>query len=471
MASTHRKDFSRLTYVRKLCRWTARREHVKALDCIAAVAAQQPGSKAPRGNGMAQIGRLAVFAMLALMSAPIQWGLASEANAPIAVAARLSQDENEATLVFDLSRSVEATASVLASPDRIVVETPQVNFQLDPSVGRVSALPNGFIVKSFRFGLLAPGRSRIVIDLARSACPAPVFAKPIVEGEPAARLTIELKPCDPSAFAMLARSSAVATASGGLAASPAQPIIVLDPGHGGVDGGARGLSGIQEKTLVLSFCAELKRQLDATKRYAIVMTRNGDQYVDLDDRVVMARKANASLFISVHADTLSEDKTVSGSTVYTVADHASDAEAARIAARENAAGRAPGPSGRLENPDVADILFDLKRRETRTYAHIFSRGLVDNLRGAGKLNHNPERSAGFVVLKAPEFPSVLVELGYLSNPQDVEALTSQEWRRKAAAAMVKTIDAFFAGAGKPDSSPAESGVASSAAPTSAPSAH
>ena len=117
---------------------------------------------------------------------------------------------------------------------------------------------------------------------------------------------------------------------------------------------------------------------------------------------------------------------------------------------------------------MADILFDLKRRETRTYAHIFSRGLVDNLRAAAKLNHNPERSAGFVVLKAPEFPSVLVELGYLSNPQDVQSLASPEWRGKAAAAMVKAIDAFFAGDGKPDSPPAESGVASSAAPASAP---
>jgi N-acetylmuramoyl-L-alanine amidase len=420
---------------------------------------------------MARIGRLAAFAIFVLTSAPLQRGLAGEVSAPVAVGARLSQDEDAATLVFDLSRSVEAGASVLASPDRIVVEMPQVNFQLDPSVGRVGALPSGFAVKSFRFGLLGPGRSRIVIDLARSACPVQVSAKPIVEGEPAARLTIELKPCDPSDFAVLARSSAVATASASSATNPAQPIIVLDPGHGGVDGGARGLDGVQEKTLVLSFCAELKRQLEATKRYAIVMTRDGDQYVDLDDRVVMARKANASLLISVHADTLSEDKSVTGATVYTVADRASDAEAARIAARENASSRASGGSGRLQNPDVADILFDLKRRETRTYAHIFSRGLVDNLRNSAKLNHNPERSAGFVVLKAPEFPSVLVELGYLSNPQDVQSLASPEWRAKAAAAMVKTIDAFFARDQKQDSPSTESGVASSAAPTSDSSTH
>ena len=421
---------------------------------------------------MARVGRLAAFAIFALMAALVQRGFAGGVTAPVAVSARLSQDENAATLVFELSRSVDATASALALPDRIVVDMPEVNFHLDSLVGRVGALPSGSLVKGFRFGLLAQGRSRIVIDLARTACPAQVSVKSIVEGEPAARLTIELKPCDPSAFAALASSYAGTTASTSLAPLPAQPIIVLDPGHGGADGGARGLGGVQEKTLVFNFCAELKRQLDATKRYGIVMTRDGDQYVDLDDRVVMARKANASLFISVHADTLSEDKGVSGSTVYTVADHASDAEAARIAARENAAGRSSGGSGPLDNLDVADILFDLKRRETRTYAHIFSRGLVDNLRGAAKLNRNPERSAGFVVLKAPEFPSVLVELGYLSNAQDVQSLASPEWQTKTAAAMVREIDAFFAGPGKPDNGPsAESGVASSAVQDAAPSAH
>lgn len=420
---------------------------------------------------MARMRRLAALAIFTLMAPPPQDGMAKEAGAPVAVGVRLSQDENMAKLVFDLSRTVEANASALALPDRIVVDMPEVNFQLDPTVGRVGAIPNVSLVKGFRFGLLAPGKSRIVLDLARAACPAQVFAKPIVEGEPAARLTIELKPCDSSAFAFLVRSSAVSTPTASSAATLSQPVIVLDPGHGGVDSGARGLRGVQEKTLVFDFCVELKRQLDATKRYAVVMTRDGDQFVDLDDRVDMARRANASLFISVHADTLSEDANVSGSTVYTVANRASDAEAARIAARENAAGRGPG-AARPDNPDVAGILFDLKRRETRTYAHIFSRGLVDNLRSAARLNHNPERSAGFVVLKAPEFPSVLVELGYLSNAQDVQSLTSSEWRTKAAAAMVKSIDAFFAGPEKPDVvRPVESGVASSAMQSPGPAAH
>ena len=422
---------------------------------------------------MARKGPLAAFAAFVLASGPVERAFAVDAGAPVAVAARLSQDQGGATLVFDLSRAVAAHASALASPDRIVVDMPEVNFQLDPSVGRAGAPRDDSLVKDFRFGLLAAGKSRIVVDLARTACPADVSTKPIVEGAPAARLTIELKSCEPSAFAALVRSSPVSSASEPDAPALAQPpVIVLDPGHGGVDGGARGLGGVQEKTLVFDFCSELERQLNATKRYRVVMTREGDQYVDLEDRVDVARSANAALFISVHADTLSEDSSVSGSTVYTAADRASDAEAARIAARENAADRDPGARKRQDDPDVADILFDLKRRETRTYAHVFSRGLVGSLRGAAKLNHNPERSAGFVVLKAPEFPSVLVELGYLSNRQDVQSLASPEWRARTAGAMVSAIDAFFSGTGKPATLPSgEPGIAFSAGQVSAPPGH
>ncbi len=422
---------------------------------------------------MARNARLAALVGSVLAAAPAQRAFAGDVSAPVAVAARLSQDQGGAKLVFDLSRTVAASAYALASPDRIVVDMPEVNFQLDPSVGRVGALRDGSLIRGFRFGALPAGKSRIVVDLARAACPADVSTKPIVDGAPAARLTIELKTCDPSAFAALVRSPPVSAVSAPDASAPVQPpVIVVDPGHGGVDSGATGLGGVEEKTLVFEFCTELKRQLDATNRYKVVMTRDGDQYVDLEDRVDLARAANAALFISVHADTLSESADVSGSTVYTVADRASDAEAARIAARENAADRASGGRKRPDDPDVADILFDLRRRETRIFAHIFSRGLVDNLRGAAKLNHNPERSAGFVVLKAPEFPSVLVELGYLSNLQDVRSLTSPEWRAKTAGAMVKAIDAFFSGTEKPETAPSgEPGVALSGAQAAAPPGH
>ena len=309
------------------------------------------------------MGRMAALSVFALIGAQVQHGFAGAAGVPVVVGARLSQDDECGQTGVRPFATGRCDASVLTSPDRIVVNMPEVDFQLDPSVGRTSARANGSLVKGFRFGLLAPGKSRIVIDLERGACPAELSAKPIVKGESAARLTIELKPCDPSAFGALVRSSAVSPSNSPAAAVPARPVIVLDPGHGGADSGAHGLRGVQEKTLVFDFCAELKQQLDATNRYVIVMTRDGDQYVDLDDRVAIARKANASLFISVHADTLSDAANVSGSTVYTVADRASDAEAARIATRENAAGGPARVGSRADNPDVTDILFDLKRRE------------------------------------------------------------------------------------------------------------
>jgi N-acetylmuramoyl-L-alanine amidase len=421
---------------------------------------------------MAAMKRLTAVTAFVMAAAAAPLVVANEASPPVAVGARLVQDASDAKLVFDLSQPVEARIFALTSPDRIVVDLPEINFQLDPSIGHVSAARDASLVKDFRFGLLAPGKSRIVIDLVRQACPSEVTAKPIVDGALAARLTVELKPCDAAAFEALGRASAASNLSTSAAPPAKPPVIVLDPGHGGADGGARGIGGAQEKTLVLEFCSELRRQLEATRRYAIVMTRDGDQYVDLDDRVRIARAANASLFMSIHADILNEAAGVSGSTVYTAADRASDAEAARIAARENAADRAGGSEMRPADPDVADILFDLKRRETRAYAHTFSRGLVENLQGATKLNHKPERSAGFVVLKAPEFPSVLIELGYLSNAQDVKALDSPEWRARTAAAIVKSIDAFFAG---PDTaagpSAGEAGLALTVEQGGSPSGH
>jgi N-acetylmuramoyl-L-alanine amidase len=287
-----------------------------------------------------------------------------------------------------------------------------------------------------------------------------------VRGEAASRLTLALRACAESAFAAAALDHAppplaAAPPAPAPAAGPGLPVIVLDPGHGGVDGGAYGLDGAVEKTLVYAFADTLRAKLEATGRYRVVMTRLGDQYVSLEDRVGKARAANAALFVSIHADTLRESSAVSGTTVYTLSDRASDAEAQRIAERENDADREAGDEPKAADPGVADILFDLKRRETRAYAHLFSHGLVARLGEAETLNHNPERSAGFVVLKAPDFPSVLVELGYLSNAHDVANLKSPQWRDRTAEAMRKAIDGFFA-----KSAPAPDAQTASAPPPS-----
>jgi len=371
---------------------------------------------------------------------------------PVAVAARLADDGETAKLSFDLSGPVEASAHAMADPDRIVVDLAEVNFQLDPAVGRPAPKRSDSIVRAFRFGLFGPGKSRVVIDLARPACVANVKTTPIARGSAPSRLAIELKRCEASAFASAARAAAASEASAPAsndeaATTPASglPVIVIDPGHGGVDGGAYGVGGAVEKTIVYDYALELERRLEARNRFKVVLTRHGDEFVSLEDRVRIAREANASLFISIHADMLGEAD-VSGATIYTCSERASDAQAARIAERENAADKAAGIEQKAQAAGVADILFDLKRRETRAYAHIFSRGVVDELKGAARLNRNPERSAGFLVLKAPDFPSVLVELGYLSNAQDVQAMNSPTWRAKTASAMANAIDRFFAAA-------------------------
>ena len=375
------------------------------------------------------------------------------ATPPVAVDARLvDAGGGAAKLTFDLSAPVEARAFSMVDPDRIIIDVPEVNFQVDPAVGRApQGRALGQIVKSFRFGLLGQGKSRIVIDLAAPARVTRIATHAIASGAEPARLQIELARCEAAAFQQAAKDdgrgatpdqNAQASATAPAPVS-GPPTIVLDPGHGGIDSGAIGPGGAIEKTLVFAFTTELAQRLAANGRYHVVLTRNGDEFVSLADRVKIARDANAALLISIHADTLQAAADVSGATVYTVADRASDAEAARIAERENAADKAAGVEQKQEAEGVADILFDLKRRETRAYAHIFSRGIVEEWRGAGRLNHNPERSAGFMVLKAPDFPSVLLELGYLSSPQDVKSLTSPEWRAKAATSLAGAVDRFF----------------------------
>ena len=422
-------------------------------------------------------------AVAAWLAAALAVGVARGADAPATATGAVLDDNGVfARLSVDLSRAVEATARPIGDPDRILIDIPEVNFQIDPASGKIDAPRPGAIVKAYRFGRLAPGKSRVAIELARPACIVKLELKSLASG--GARLSVVLTPCEAKKFAELMKSApdvAMPDAPPPVEApapAAAPPIIVLDPGHGGSDGGAHGLHGAVEKTIVFDFATELKRRLEATHKFKVVMTRADDEYVSLEDRVRIARGANAALMISIHADTLpgvsaATAADVAGTTVYTCSERASDREAARIAASENAADRVGEAGSQADAAGVADILFDLKRRETRAYAHLFSRGLVTELSGVGRLNHNPERSAGFVVLKAPDFPSVLVELGYLSNPQDVANMISAEWRTKSATAMVTAVERFFAPAppkGAADAKPDDT-IAASGRPPGAPRAN
>lgn len=369
---------------------------------------------------------------------------------PVAVGVHLERSAASTKLSFDLSKPAQVKAYILENPDRIVVEASDINFQIPPDAGKPSGATAG-LIRSFRFGHFAPGKSRVVIDLASPAKLTKLDVAPIADGDPS-RLVIQLARCDRSGFheaAVLSGTPPEAPAVVPLATQPeaivdSRPVIVIDPGHGGIDPGANGIGGVVEKRIVFDFASALAERLKATGRYKIVMTRTADVFVSLGDRVKVARDAKASLFVSLHADTLTNAGEVAGATVYTVSDQASDAEAARVADTENRADEVAGLETAPDATDVSDILFDLTRRETRTFSHTFQRTLAGYWQKIAHLNKNPERSAGFKVLKAPDVPSVLLELGYLSNEKDVAALTSADWRDKATGSVAASIDTFFA---------------------------
>lgn len=227
----------------------------------------------------------------------------------------------------------------------------------------------------------------------------------------------------------------------------ATPLVMLDPGHGGKDPGAIGVSGTFEKNVSLASALELKRQLEATGRYRVELTRTRDVFVALEERVARAQKHGAALFVSMHADAL-EDHSVRGASVYTLASHASDAQTAALARTENSADRFLGREWQDASPAVQKILASLVRRETRSGSVRMARDLVGNLDQDLPMLPNPSRHAGFVVLQAADIPSVLVEMGFMSNRNDEAALRRPDHRRMVAQAMHRAVDAFFAGAGR-----------------------
>ncbi len=222
------------------------------------------------------------------------------------------------------------------------------------------------------------------------------------------------------------------------------PLVMLDPGHGGKDPGAIGVSGTYEKHISLAAALTLKSLLESGGQYRVLMTRSQDEFIPLEQRVEIARKHGASLFVSMHADALT-DHDVRGASVYTLSESASDAQTAALATRENSADRYLGPAYKQVSPDVARILVSLVQRETKAGSIRMARDVVQNLSEQVSMLPNPDRHAGFVVLTAADIPSVLVEMGFMSNRQDESFLRQPAHRARVAAAMKQAVDAWFAG--------------------------
>jgi N-acetylmuramoyl-L-alanine amidase len=341
----------------------------------------------------------------------------------------------------------------------VVLDLPQVSFKLGADAGTAGR----GLVKAFRYGLVMPGGSRIVFDLTGPARIAKSYVLEAANGQPP-RLVLEFEEVDRTAFVQsLAPENrpelrpAIAEANAAVArqdetgatksAGPPdkRPVVVIDPGHGGIDNGTQAGGGdVMEKNLVLGFGLALRDKLEKSGKYRIVMTRTDDTFIPLADRVKVARNEAAALFVSIHADALKRGEgDAQGATIYTLSDKASDSEAQRLADAENKSDAIGGVSLADEPTEVADILIDLVQRETKTFSNRFARVLMGEMKNTVRMHKHPLKSAGFRVLKAPDVPSVLIELGYVSNKGDLEHLVSENWRNRTVGSIAQAIDAFL----------------------------
>ncbi|MGB8274486.1 MAG: N-acetylmuramoyl-L-alanine amidase, partial [Alphaproteobacteria bacterium] len=371
------------------------------------------------------------------------------AATPAVTEARIGEHPDKTRFVLDLTQPVSYRIFMLADPYRVVIDLPEVDW----TVPQGQADSGRGLIKGYRVGLFAPGTWRIVLDAAGPVRVKKAFLLDPREGHQY-RFVLDLESVTREAFLAELKSAPKAAEPAPRLAEPAREapppapklpqkkIIALDPGHGGVDPGARSRSGVYEKDLTLDMAKELKRQLEATGRYHVVLTRDRDIFLRLRERIAIARAAGAELFISLHADIIADEK-IRGLSVYTLSENASDEEAELLASKENKADIIAGIDLSSESPEVTNILIDLAQRETMNHSANLAEFAVGELSREVKLLGRSHRFAGFAVLKAPDVPSVLVELGYLSNRDEERLLRNPAYRARLSAALVRGIDRYF----------------------------
>lgn len=368
---------------------------------------------------------------------------------------RLSGDRLTTRFQIGLSKGVTVEVFTLANPYRVVIDMPDVRFRLPQGRGQRG---HG-LIKAFRYGLFSKGKARVVIDtiLPVRITRAEMIRVKSVRG--GVNLILELMPTDPKIFGQgtganrkptkRPQKEAVKPASKPRKKTPkTKPLVMIDPGHGGIDPGALGASRIYEKVVVLSVAKRLRDALRATGKYRVALTRRSDVFVSLDRRLQISKDKGADLFISLHADAFAQKhlvNSVRGATVYTLSEQASDEQARRAAEKENSSDLVAGlQTEEAEGSNqVRDILLDLIKRETKNFSADFARVLVGQLRRTINMRKTPRRSAAFKVLKQAHAPSVLIELGYLSNPSDEGLLRSPSWQKKVAKSITRAVDIFF----------------------------
>ena len=371
---------------------------------------------------------------------------------PQVTAARIGEHPDRTRFVLELSEDLPYRVFTLPDPFRVVLDLPEVEWNLpDGRQPRVRGL-----ISDLRFGLFAPGTSRVVLDMKRPVHLEKVFVIPPRDGKPY-RLVVDVEAVTREQYFATQGSASGETSGSDRPLMPlakavpsppppkpadSRPTVVIDPGHGGVDPGAVGVSGSYEKNLTLFYGKALKQALEATGRYRVVMTRERDVFLKLRERIRLAQEAEGELFISLHANVHSSGK-IRGASIYTLSETASDEEAAALAAAENAADVLAGVNLTDQTGDVRNILIDLAQRETMNLSKKFANDLVREVGRETKLLRNTHRFAGFAVLKSPVVPSILFEIGYMSNRQEERLLRSAAHRDKIIASIIRAIDGYF----------------------------
>lgn len=368
----------------------------------------------------------------------------AQTAAPVVMNVRIGEHADRTRFVIELSDPVKLRVFTLANPNRVVIDMPEVLWRLN---GPQKPTGNGAI-KSYRYGLFRPGNARFVIDLNMPVTTAEPLILPPSDGY-GYRVVIDLFPVPQTKFEETAGWPADLKAKETLAEtvplgpkSSARKVVVVDAGHGGIDSGTVGIDGMQEKDLVLD---EAKRLGAVLKKrgYTVHLTRDTDIYIPLRERVSIARGYGADLFISLHADS-NPNPDVTGASVYTLSEKGSDKEAAALARKENQSDIIAGVDLTGQDDSISHILIDLAQRDTMNRSSRFAETVVSKLsRATDILPRTPHRSGALVVLKAPDVPAVLVELGYLSNTQDCSQMHSDRWRNGVAKAIADAVDQNF----------------------------